>query len=199
MHKKLVPVSFLVEKGLGGRSTIYEMIRTGSIPSYRIGATGIRVCVAEVSFSHSTPRNISQIKPTAAPRGANSKRGKHGKEQAMRRNITVNVRVQPPEDLIDFTVSDLWRDQYAAQGYTHPSGSYIQSTSTHRVPQDKFVNQNQELDTARQEAKGWKSKAIYMEARCASLEEKIRLLQGRNSRRQAQLTEYKGLPLHAGT
>ena len=28
------------------------------------------------------------------------------------------------EDLIDFPVSDLWRDHYAAQGLTYPSGRY---------------------------------------------------------------------------
>ena len=28
------------------------------------------------------------------------------------------------EDLIDFPVSDLWRDHYAAQGLTSPSGRY---------------------------------------------------------------------------
>ena len=108
----------------------------------------------------------------------------------MRRNITVSVRVQPPEDLIDFPVSDLWRDQYAAQGYTHPSGSYIQSTSAHRVPPDKFVNQNQELDAAHQEAKGWKAQAIYMEARCAKLEEDLRLLQDRDGRMRKEV-EYR--------
>ena len=28
------------------------------------------------------------------------------------------------EDMIDFPVSDLWRDHYAAQGLTYPSGRY---------------------------------------------------------------------------
>jgi uncharacterized small protein (DUF1192 family) len=28
------------------------------------------------------------------------------------------------EDMIDFPVSDVWRDHYAAQGLTYPSGRY---------------------------------------------------------------------------
>jgi hypothetical protein len=47
MRTKLVPVSYLVARGLGGRSTLYQMVKMGTIPSYRVGSSGIRVCVAE--------------------------------------------------------------------------------------------------------------------------------------------------------
>jgi len=34
------------------------------------------------------------------------------------------------DDLIDFPVSDLWRDHYAAQGLTYPSGRYPKPAPT---------------------------------------------------------------------
>ncbi len=60
MEQELVPVSHLVAKGLGGRSTIYKMIKDGAIPSYRVGATGIRVCVAEVLSALYRPATLAK-------------------------------------------------------------------------------------------------------------------------------------------
>jgi excisionase family DNA binding protein len=48
MECRLFTVSELVARGVGGRTTIYKMIRTGQIPSYRIGTTGVRVSLEEV-------------------------------------------------------------------------------------------------------------------------------------------------------
>lgn len=42
------------------------------------------------------------------------------------------------DDLIDFPVSDLWREQYAAQGLTYPSGTYPK-TSAARQAQDEEI------------------------------------------------------------
>jgi excisionase family DNA binding protein len=58
MQAKLVPVSHLVAKGLGGRSTIYKMIKSGAIPSYRVGVTGIRLCVDEVLTALRRPATL---------------------------------------------------------------------------------------------------------------------------------------------
>lgn len=60
MEQELVPVSDLVRKGLGGRSTIYKMIKDGVIPSYRVGMTGVRVCVAEVLSTLRRPAIIEK-------------------------------------------------------------------------------------------------------------------------------------------
>jgi predicted DNA-binding transcriptional regulator AlpA len=48
MNQTLVPVKEIVAQGVGGRSSIYQMIKVGQIPSYRVGKRGIRVCLSEV-------------------------------------------------------------------------------------------------------------------------------------------------------
>ncbi len=48
MNQTLVPVKQIIAQGVGGRSSIYQMIKAGQIPSYRLGKRGIRVCLTEV-------------------------------------------------------------------------------------------------------------------------------------------------------
>jgi len=92
----------------------------------------------------------------------------------MRKNSTINVRVQPPEDQIDFRCSDTFRDHYAAQGLTYPSGRFPRNLRDPHTPHIKFTEHTQELDAALQETQGWKSRAIYLETRCAKLEEELK-------------------------
>lgn len=42
------------------------------------------------------------------------------------------------EDLIDFPVSDVWRDHYAAQGLTYPSGRYPRRPPQQPPPQHGY-------------------------------------------------------------
>src|SRR5688572_24250898 len=44
-------------------------------------------------------------------------------------HTSVAIIPQPPVDDIDFPVSDLFRDHYAAQGLTHPSGRHADRSS----------------------------------------------------------------------
>jgi len=67
----------------------------------------------------------------------------------MRKNITVNVRVQPPDDLIDFPVSDVWRDHYAAQGLTYPSGRKLLERNSLRSRSLPGSNWTDKTDTLR--------------------------------------------------
>ena len=110
----------------------------------------------------------------------------------MRNNTTLNVRLQPPEDQIDYPVSDSFRDHYAAQGLTYPSGRFSRPQRTIHHP---VTNDDQAFHAIRQELLGWKSKAIHLEARCAKLEEENQRLQSRSTARQAQATGYKGVAL----
>jgi len=115
----------------------------------------------------------------------------------MRKNITLNVRLQPPEDLIDFPVSDLYRDHLAAQGLTYPSGRYGCVPQLKRISHGSLSDQNQELDAAQQEARGWRSQAVYLEARCATLEEEVQRLQNQTARRRPNAADYKGVAVDA--
>lgn len=48
---------------------------------------------------------------------------------------------QYDEDLIDFPVSDLWRDHYAAQGLTYPSGRKPEQAATSHGYSDRQEDQ----------------------------------------------------------
>jgi len=56
------------------------------------------------------------------------------------RNTTPTESVpQPPFDFIDFPVNDVWRDHYAAQGLTYPSGRREQRDNVN-VPKVTDIN-----------------------------------------------------------
>jgi excisionase family DNA binding protein len=48
VDERFCSVDDVVALGLGGRATMYSMIKSGQIPSYRIGVTGVRVRLSEV-------------------------------------------------------------------------------------------------------------------------------------------------------
>lgn len=101
----------------------------------------------------------------------------------MRKGTTLNVRVQQPEDLIDFPVSDTFRDLYAAQQLTYPSGRYSRLTA--QSQHGGSLEPREGLEAARleisiwqskamrlkQERDDWKSRAMYLEAQLAKLEQ----------------------------
>ncbi len=49
------------------------------------------------------------------------------------------------EDMIDFPVSDLWRDHYAAQGLTYPSGRYSKKHGGHGGGESAEVKELQSI------------------------------------------------------
>lgn len=81
-------------------------------------------------------------------------------------NNTFHVQVQPPDDLIDFPVSDSFREHYAAQGLTYSSGPTYRPQKQHRP--------NKALARERDD---WMARAIETEAQYAELEEKFERLQ----------------------
>jgi hypothetical protein len=117
----------------------------------------------------------------------------------MRKDITLNVRLQPPDDLIDFPVSDVYRDHYAAQGLTSPSGRYGRVAGFKRNDPNGFIDGKQELDAARQEANGWKSTAGYWQGRCAKVEAELEVILQRLDSQRGRISEYKGVDLSACT
>jgi hypothetical protein len=123
--------------------------------------------------------------------------GQTRKEPAMRKNTTLNIQPQRPENLVDFPISDSYRDHYAAQGLTYPSGRCERVPQLNRKGYGNFSDQGQELDAARQEAQGWRSQAIYLEARCANLEEEIQRLQNQTAGRGPNASDYKGVAIDA--
>lgn len=117
----------------------------------------------------------------------------------MRKNTTLNTRSQTPDDLIDFPVSDVYRDHYASQGLTFSAGRYGRSAWSKRYKRNEYSDENQELDAARQEVQGWRSQTVYWEARCAKLEEEVQRLQNQTAGRRPDASRYMGVAVNAYT
>lgn len=112
----------------------------------------------------------------------------------MPKNTPINVRVQPPEDLIDYPVSDTFRDHYAAQGLTYPSGRYPRKTA--RYPQGGYAEQTKELDTLRRELSIWKSRFMLCQQENDDL--KSQLHQQRSRWQQSEKAEAVFEPVVVG-
>jgi hypothetical protein len=113
----------------------------------------------------------------------------------MRENtpLTPIVRVQPPEDLIDFPISDTFRDHFAAQGLSYPSGRYPRRPG--QQPQRRPVENSEHLDVIRSERDGWKSRAPHLQAQLAKLEEELKRHQEKHPSQGAD--RYRGVDLDA--
>lgn len=82
-----------------------------------------------------------------------------------KKNTTFNVRVQPSEDLIDFPVSDTFRDHFAAQGLTYNPGR-----RSAQYPRTALVERTEEINEVRRELSIWKSRLM----RCQQENEDLR-------------------------
>jgi hypothetical protein len=102
-------------------------------------------------------------------------------------NTTPNPKTQSHPDLIDFPVSDSFRNHYAAQGLTYP---VINLSQPYRRVRHTVTYDHQLLDSARQELLGWKSKAALLESRCARLETEVNRLQDLLTECRKASTQY---------
>jgi hypothetical protein len=111
----------------------------------------------------------------------------------MKKHTPFNVRLQPPEDLIDFPVSDTFRDHFAAQGLSYPSGRYPRGPG--QQPLLRPVEDSEHLDAIRSERDGWKSRALHLQAQLAKLQEELKRHQEKHP--SQGMDRYRGVDLDA--
>jgi len=99
---------------------------------------------------------------------------------------TFNDQVQPPDDFIDFTVSDTFRDHYAAQNLTYPSGRKNRQLEIRQ--QIGFQKLDRTIKALARERDDWMSRAMESEGQCAQLKEKYERL-------KRQYSKYRGVDL----
>ena len=105
----------------------------------------------------------------------------------MSQHTTIPEVPEPPFDFIDFPVSDSYRDHFAAQGLTYPSGRKPPLPASSEVPQ-KFVPPP---DDQRREAE-----IQRFEERIKRLEVEVRALQKNRHVPKKNQTPFSGIPAH---
>jgi hypothetical protein len=110
----------------------------------------------------------------------------------MRRHSTIAVRVQPPEDLVDFACSDSFRDHFAAQGLTYYAGRSQPAYQERRSRRDSEAGERAALRAAREENEVLRRQVIKLEARLATLERRLQV-----STHEQSVQPYRGVPLDA--
>jgi hypothetical protein len=114
---------------------------------------------------------------------------------------------QPPDDYIDFPVSDTFRDHYAAQGLTYSSGR--SSRKTENRGDSRLLQPERGNKALAKERNEWMSRAMKSEAQCEQLKEKYERLQRQYNKLNQQdhrfqrppesneSQEYRGVDLDA--